>query len=542
MYGMNQEDKQDLMTQAMVDGGVQNGSPTFIQAAQEAARRQRAKELAQYDTAEQVAQEAAGMLPQEQQQPLQPFYNQDLANQVLSNVIQNNVVNAIQQQPVQQEAVQSPELSSGLLLSDGVRAALANNTQPQQTAAPQAPATLTQMARQYANQIIEAKQTYQAAKEIGGDNGEQAMKLAHQGAEQARARLQQLGVNPAAYGLDDELSKAQEGLAANDTRALQNVLEGDMSESSGAYYDRMYQLLRDRGFSRDVAERGARRRAEEYANKRVRVLGNVFNMYGRNDTTINPLGVQLLNMMADEDTEKAGAYLKQYAGPRDEYAYAKQRGLAEQQQSFTERNLSIKQKDALEQMATQAQYTVLFKRIDAGIDKAKREEDFEHAKQLETFKAQLSAYLGGSGTSRRGSGKSNANGSDDMTTSEAIAKVKQYEAWNKENTGVDEKGQEKKGQEWENPYADAYDAALKTLNNHKNVPDDVNDARSVYRWAQEVLEDNARQGFHYTPDALYQMIAAVGGYGKAVADALRSEGALMDYGANTGGAEIRNPR
>lgn len=515
---------------AMINGAIQGGSQTLANMAQQYNKQ---KELENMQTAAQVAQEMAGNQPvqptlnqmasQVPQEQAQPYYNQDLANQVLANVMQQNMANAQPAQPVQQPQEESPALTTGLLLSDGVRAALADYDNRElaaaQNAQPTTPATLTQMARELAGQIVEAKNIYDQGAAIGGEQGMKAMMNAHTAAERARNGLLQLGVDPSVYGLDSDYNTARQAVADNDTRALKNVLEGEMAESSGEYYDRIYMMLRNQGFASDVAEREAQRRAASYASKRVRSLNDAFNTYGHNNTTINPLGIQILNMMADEDTEKAGSYLKQYARPLDEYAYAKQRGLAEQQQGFAEKNMATKHQYGLEDMTAKTQLTAQLKQLDAQIQDARDQRNFAREKSLLAYKAQIQMALGG-GKSSAGSKGGQQNGG--MKVSEAIQITKQYNDWNKEH----------EGEEWQNPYKDANDQALAVLNNQKSAPDDVDNAQSVYSWAQSVLEENARRGYPATADALYQVIASVGGYGQQVADDFRKDGKLNEYGRN----------
>jgi hypothetical protein len=149
--------------------------------------------------------------------------------------------------------------------------------------------------------------------------------------------------------------------------------------------------------------------------------------------------------------------------------------------------------------------------INAKIAEAREDNNFQRRRALEVEKAKIRAAYGGGGRSSSGGGKRESNGG--MKTNEAISIIKQYESWNKEH----------EGQEWKNPLSDAYEEALETLNHQSPAPYDVDDANSVYSWAQSLLEHNAENGYPATPDALYQAIAAVGGYGPAVAEDLKND-------------------
>lgn len=523
MFAANPADQrrnEDIATASMLNGALANNGATTATLTDRARELVRQEQEAQaQDLAAQVAMEAARAPQQEampQEQPAQaeqPYFNQDLANQILSNVIQSNMTPTQPQQPQPQE--ESPAPMPGLLLSDNVREQLMAGPNPVPLE------TLSQMGREFGRQIVEAKKLYNQAEQIGGEQGASGMMYAHQAAEQARAGMKQLGIDPAAYGFDSDYETARQGLADNDTRALQNVLQGDAAESSGEYYDRIYAMLRDRGFASDVAEREAHRRAESYSSKRVRTLNEAFNMYGHNGQAINPLGVQILTMMADEDMEKAGKYFQQYAKPLDEYAYAKQRGLAEQQQGFAEKNMATKHKYGIEDMQVQTQLRAQLKQLDAKIAEAQAERNFARAASLEKYKAQLRMAMGGSSRSSSSGGKSSGNAdSGGMKVSEALQITKQYNEWNKEH----------EGDEWQNPYADANDKAMAVLNDRRSAPEDIDNAQSVQSWAQDILEENARRNYPATADGLYQVIASVGGYGPQIAENLKAEGALDKYG------------
>lgn len=299
---------EDEATKAMLNGSTQAAyeagipSPTLTQRASDIARAEEQKQ----------------------------FFNADLLNRnaqaaIMAPIIQNAMTQAQPQPQQPQIEQQAPVLTQGLLPSLMENNAYQGREMSGAGTAPQEPQTLTQMARKYGQDILDAKQLYAQGEAMGGDQGAQVMALAHSGAERARAGLQQLGVDPAQYGLNGTYDEAAQALANNDTRAMQNILQGEMAESSGQYYDRIYKILRDQGFSRDIAESEAHRRAQSYASQRVQALNQAFNTYGHNGQVINPMGIQMLGMMAQEDTDMANYYVGRYAGPLQEYAKANQR-------------------------------------------------------------------------------------------------------------------------------------------------------------------------------------------------------------------------
>ena len=86
-----------------------------------------------------------------------------------------------------------------------------------------------------------------------------------------------------------------------------------------------------------------------------------------------------------------------------------------------------------------------------------------------------------------------------LKTNEALNIIKQAQEWDEAHPG----------EEWANPLADARDKALVSLNDYGDVNPDNED--SVYHFGQNVLEQNARDGFPYTVEELKQIIRSVGG-------------------------------
>ena len=121
----------------------------------------------------------------------------------------------------------------------------------------------------------------------------------------------------------------------------------------------------------------------------------------------------------------------------------------------------------------------------------------------------------GTGGSRASSGSTGTK--DD--TKDLMAIVKQAEEW--DDNHPDET--------WKNPYREVADKAELILDGG-DVPLDVDNYQSVQHWSQMVMEKNAKDGYPYTPEQLYQIIASWGGYGKNVADEKMANGSLKAYG------------
>ena len=487
----------DPMTASTLVGSMNTGGMRELQG-----------KLQEQEEARQTLREmASGIARQEQAQEAVsqevPFINHDKVLQAAQAATWTPIVaNALQQQlETSQPQPAQQALQRGLLYPV---------EQEDQMMAEEGYTPLDQLPRELVSQIVQAKGLYQQAEQAGNKD---AMAQAHKAANLAREQLYNLGVNPEDYGANDDYETAQKMLAYNDQSAIQDILSGAYSYASGDYYDRVYDYLRSQGIRDKIAAAEAERQASAYQENRMKALDNAFNMYGRSGTTINPTGVQLLRMMADEDAGVAEYYMKSFAGPLNEYGKQNQIEMANRQQAFNEKNMSTKHKYDLEDIGVKAQYQAKLKQLEAAQKEAQAQRDFVRNRALEVEKAKLRAIYGGAS---RGSSSSGSGSSGGMKTSEAISIVKQYNEWNEKHNG----------EEWKNPLTDAYDEAVSVLNHQTDAPSDVNNAQSVYSWAQSVLEYNAKNGYPATSDALYQAIASVGGYGPAVADDLKKDGKL----------------
>jgi len=292
------------------------------------------------------------------------------------------------------------------------------------------------MARQKALDVINAKNLWAQGEAMGGEQGAQVMQLAHAGAERARADLQQLGVDPAQYGLNGTYEEATQGLANNDMRYMQNILDGEMAESSGAYYRRIRNILIDRGVSRDNASEIAAKHAEAYADKRMQTLMSAFNIYGRDNTTINPLGTQILAMMGQEEPEMANYYAGRYAGPLQEYAKQNARENAAIQHQYGKEDRADAFGYDIKKMAQAQQDRIQMAGINAQIQEAHANNNVIRAVQQAGALYELQAKYG------IGKGAKNANG---VAQGQAEKAAKMIESIDKQlANGLDLTDEEKK--------------------------------------------------------------------------------------------------
>ena len=449
------------------------------------------------------AMETGGM--KELQNAIQARQQEQMTlNEMASQLVQQPQAQAQQQAPASYTRGLMPALVEGPTYQARPMPGEAQEQPPQQRV------PLNQMARAYLEQGVRAKGLYDEAERAGNT---EAMALAHAGGEQARTALRQLGVDPAAYGMEGSYAEAQQALAANDMQAMQNIISGDMSKSSIANYDDTYNYLINQGYSREIAAEVAGQKARSYAVQRTQELENAFNMYGHDGKVINPMGVQILQKLAEEEPDMATYYVQRYAGPLQEYAANRQERNMAIQQANKEKNAAVQFDRDLKKMGVQAQYKALLQQNEAAQKEAQAQRDYGRKVALEVEKARIKVQYGlvkGKGKSGSSSGSSDDGG---FKPTEALSVIEKYNKWNSDNPD----------KEWQNPLTDAYDEALATLNRQSPTPHDINNADSVYSWAQSVLEYNARNGYPATPEGLYQAIAAVGGYGPAVAEDLKND-------------------
>lgn len=440
----------------------------------------------------------AGGAPQLQEavaeEQAQTNFNRDMTNAALMSEMANR--GAYVANPNQQ----SPALTQGLMPG------LGESTAPTQQEQPQQRATLNQLAKVYADQIVQAKGMYGEAERQG--NAE-AMDYAHNAAEQARANLAQLGVDPAAYGLNGTYEEAQQAMNRNNLQAMQNVLNGNMSQSSIGHYDDTYNYLINQGYSQDIAAEVAGQKARTYAIQRIRTLEDAFNMYGHDGKVINPMGVQLLQKLAEEEPDMATYYTQRYAGPLQEYAKATQRENAAIQHQYKSEDRAADQQNRLQAMGYQAQLNAQLKAVQARLDSASKAQDFQYRVMLLDRQAQLKALTGG------------GNGSSGNNVNSAQIKV-----WQEEVKRADEWDEKHIGQEKDNPYrasANAYKAMIDRSQGlgqesssawaeYGDVPNDFN---AFGKWVDAMFEKNRQDGYPRTNE---QIIAIAEGVNKQFAD------------------------
>lgn len=436
----------------------------------------------------------AGGMPQLQEavadEQAQANFNRDMANNALMAEMANR--GAYNSNP------QSPALVQGFMPGFGE----AEPPAQQEQAQPQQPQTLTQMARQKALDIIKAKNLYAQGAAMGGEQGEQVMQLAHAGAERARGDLQQLGVDPAQYGLNGTYDEAAQGLASNDMRAMQNILDGDMGKSSIAHYDDMYNYLIEQGASREIADQVAAQRARSYAIQRVKTLEDAFNMYGHNGQVINPMGIQILQKLGEEEPDMATYYTQRYAGPLQEYAKATQRENAAIQHQYGKEDRADAFGYDVKKMGIAQEQRKELKNIEFQMQEAHANNNVvrEVAKAIQLYEAQAKYGIG--------KGASKVNG---VTKEQVEYAAKMIESIDKQlANGFDLSEEDKKQlQAQKAQYKSVVDAYMpfgqQNSGGSGGKDYNLNDYNDAMAWAKEKIQENADKNYPYDRAQLRNM-------------------------------------
>jgi len=385
------------------------------------------------------------------------------------------------------------------------------------------PDTVMGIQRDLVNGLARAKQTYDAAQAAGNEQG---MALAHQAAEQIRQQASNIGLDLGAYGGDRDAGAMVQALANNDARAMASLIDNDIAPEQ--YYQQRYNEARQHGFSRRKAEGYAQAQTDKYQADRYARMQQAFFTYGLTDRgSINPFGVQLFGKMMQDNPETVGLYAKMFGLPVDDYKLGNQRLLLGDQNNYAMQQNTQKHQFNQQDITLKGQIEARIKLLEGEIKKAQMTQDFNQKRILQSEKAQLEnyykAYYGtGPKGSKSGGGSGSVSGSGDKT-SDAMNQIKAYWEWKKQNPDEPD---------WKNPFQDAYEKGQATLNRDNPEQVDPDDYDSVSHFAQNVLEENARQNYPYTGEQLANMIASVGGYGQQVAQEWADKGYLSAYGAN----------
>lgn len=379
LSGIAQQGAQPVVPSDAVNATIENGAQSEAQAtakAQQAASEEQAAQNAapQYD----LRKDLLASIPE----PASP------AEQYMNEQLYQNA---------------APKLNTALL---PVREAVYNaNDAAIQRAYPD---TVMGIQRDLVDGLARAKQTYDAAKAAGNEQG---MALAHQAAEQIRAQAATIGLNLDQFGGNEDSAAMVQALANNDARAMQSLIGGDVTPEQ--YYQQIYNNARDNGASRKVAEQYAQAQTEKYQADRYARMQQAFFTYGLNSTgSINPFGVQLFGKMMQDNPETVALYAKMFGLPVDDYKLGNQRTLLSDQNKYTMTQNEQKHGFNMQEIGLKGQIEAQIHALDGQIKSALAKQQFGYAQELQRQRLAAQAYLkslgaggGSSSSSKSGDGK-----------------------------------------------------------------------------------------------------------------------------------------
>lgn len=144
---------------------------------------------------------------------------------------------------------------------------------------------------------------------------------AHDAAESFRNQLTASGLGTEGYSaLGNSFADVQNQLATRQAQDIAEAFNGAYSMTTDQYYDRKYEEAIMRGLSARRANRLASSQAREYQANRVAYLDGLYNSWGRNEAGVtNPIGMQVLGMIAQDNPMLAQIYGQAYPTPMNEY-------------------------------------------------------------------------------------------------------------------------------------------------------------------------------------------------------------------------------
>lgn len=144
---------------------------------------------------------------------------------------------------------------------------------------------------------------------------------AHDAAESFRNQLTASGLGTEGYSaLGNSFADVQNQLATRQAQDIAEAFNGAYSMTTDQYYDRKYEEAIMRGLSARRANRLASSQAREYQANRVAYLDGLYNSWGRNEAGVtNPIGMQVLGMIAQDNPMLANLYAQVYPTPMNEY-------------------------------------------------------------------------------------------------------------------------------------------------------------------------------------------------------------------------------
>ncbi len=171
-------------------------------------------------------------------------------------------------------------------------------------------------------------------------------------ADTLRNKAQAAGLDTTAYGAGVSLADVQNHLASQQAQDIAEAFNGGAySMTTDQYYDREFSKAIMSGLSPNRARDLASANARKYQANRVAYLDGLYNSWGRNEAGVtNPIGMQVLGMIAQDNPMLANLYAQVYPTPMNEYNTEKEFAKQILQNDQAVNLLGIEQANALERI------------------------------------------------------------------------------------------------------------------------------------------------------------------------------------------------
>lgn len=220
---------------------------------------------------------------------------------------------------------------------------------------------------QLLNGVLQSKQDYANAQQ---NNNTQDMQNANMRAEAIRQLAAENGISIPEAGSDvslENLARMIQGEQAQqnakkqqeETERINNLTpqellkQPDITVNPNNFYQRAYQEAIKKRIPEDYARQFASDMAMQYEAKYMNNLQNVMNTTGVNpDGSLNSMGIALLSQATlANNPEMAQLYASQFASPKEQWGFARDKDKANLAQQFTQANIDRKYKQSVDMLA-----------------------------------------------------------------------------------------------------------------------------------------------------------------------------------------------
>lgn len=229
-------------------------------------------------------------------------------SQMINNAVNQGIQQEQRQYNVNQVAQQANNDVSTVMNAAQI---MGLNPQQQQTLGQEA------MTRTFRKGLLDGKRAYAVAMANGDEAG---MKAAHDHNLAYQDLANQYGIDISGFGSGDSLAYSQARYNVDNASRYAQIADG---LDSGTYYNQLYDSYIRQGMKPQYADQYASAKAAEYQSKRLGRLRDEFfaNGIDINTGAFTDYGVQIVDMMRNENPDSITTIATMLPGPMQEYLY-----------------------------------------------------------------------------------------------------------------------------------------------------------------------------------------------------------------------------